>query len=50
MERFKYSVFSLIGDKMDMIKTSGLVIDDNGRIYVSDLKKDRVMRFVLEPE
>lgn len=49
LERFKYSIFSLISDKTDMFGAGGFAVDDDGRIYVTDFKKDRVMRFILEP-
>ncbi|NOY87512.1 MAG: 6-bladed beta-propeller [Deltaproteobacteria bacterium] len=49
LERLKYSIFSLVSDKMDMFKPGGFAIDDDDRIYVTDFTKDRVMRFILEP-
>ena len=50
LERLKYSVFSLISDGKDMFEHGGFAIDDDDRVYVSDFRKDRVMRFILEPD
>ena len=42
------TVFQLTGDDLAIEEPAGLTIDENNNVYVSDLKKNRFMRFLLE--
>lgn len=42
------NVFQLTSDDMVIGEPSGLAIDGNDRVYVTDLKKNRLLRFPLE--
>ncbi len=49
IRRSTYSIFSLFNDKISAHELSGLAVDEDGRIYVTDVKKDRIIRFRFEP-
>ena len=42
------NVFQLTGDEQAITQPSGMAIDKDNRIYISDLKKNRIYRFLLE--
>jgi len=48
-EGLTYSIFSLISDKLNLPDFRGLAIDDDDRIYVTDLKTNSIIRFKFEP-
>jgi len=48
-ERLTCSIFSLISDKLNLPDFRGLAIDDDGRVYVTDLKTNSIVRFEIEP-
>jgi DNA-binding beta-propeller fold protein YncE len=48
LQRYGITVFQLRQENVPLEQPSGLTIDEDGQIYVSDLKKNRVYRFPLE--
>ncbi|UCF31898.1 MAG: NHL repeat-containing protein, partial [bacterium] len=45
----KIHVFGLTSEKGSMESPAGLAVDEEGRIYVSDIKRNRIFRYILEP-
>jgi len=45
---YEINVFQLTGDNLVIEEPAGLAIDENNNVYVSDLKKNRYMKFLLE--
>ena len=49
IRRSNYSIFGLFNDKILDHDLRGLAVDEDGRIYVTDIRKNRITRFILEP-
>jgi len=49
LNTFEIGVFQLTGKDQDIEEPSGMAIDADNNVYISDLKKNRFMRFPLEP-
>ncbi|MFV1956167.1 MAG: NHL repeat-containing protein [bacterium] len=50
LKGFTYSVFSLVSEKNRMGKPSGLTVDEEGRVYITDLAKNKIVRYRMELE
>ncbi len=48
LKRSTYSVFSLVSERIRMEKPGGLAVDEEGRIYVTDLAKNKIVRYRME--
>ena len=43
-----FAVYQLASEKLELPQPRGLAVDQDTNVYISDIKRDRVLRFPLE--